>query len=516
MKFKNPIIPGFYPDPSICRVGEDYYLATSSFQFFPGVPLFHSRDLVHWEKIGHCLTRKSQFTRKFTKYGFDIWAPTLRYHKGTFYMITTNYPPGNGNFFVKTNDPRGEWSDAIWVDEGMFDPSLFFDDDGCVYFTRRGPNKKHRYFETGSILQAKIDVTTGKLITGLKKITHETGGFCSTDVEGPHLYKIGKYYYLLTAEGGSRDGHMETTGRSLSPWGPFKSCPHNPILTMRNSASGIRTAGHADLIKDHRKKWWIVFLGTRHREYGYFSNIGRETFLAPVTWTCDGWPLVNNGEPILPEMRADLPPACKFPEKKHFFDFDDSKIDIDFNFLLFPDSACYSFEKRKSCLSLKCSAPNLNDRVSQSFLGIRQKEICASAGTCISFNPAAENEEAGLCLYMRENYHVDIGVVSRKGRKSIILRKRLGSINIADTEAVLSRHSKLVLEIAAGSGAYKFMYGYEKGKLTELGSLESKFISSEMADAWTGTYFAMYATGNGKSTNTYAHFDWFEHKVRLE
>lgn len=270
--FSNPIIPGFYPDPSMCRVGNDYYLVTSTFEYFPGVPLFHSRDLIHWRQIGHCLTRSSQLPLEKAGSSGGIYAPTLRYHNGKFYMVTTNVAVGN--FFVYADDPAGEWSEPVWLEHKGIDPSLFFDDDGKVYFTWTTDNQ---------IWQCEIDINTGATLTKPRPIWSGTGGRYP---EAPHLYKINGTYYLLIAEGGTEYGHMVTLARADSPWGSFESCPHNPILTHRHrGANPIQGTGHADLVEAHDGSWWMVFLAFRTlAHYQNFHHLGRETFLAPVKW----------------------------------------------------------------------------------------------------------------------------------------------------------------------------------------------------------------------------------------
>ena len=224
MKYTNPIIPGFYPDPSICRVGEDYYLVTSSFEYFPGVPIFHSRDLIHWRQIGHCLTTATQLPLAQAGSSKGIFAPTLRYHAGRFYMVTTNVSVGK-HFYVSTDDPAGQWSEPIWIDQSGIDSSLFFDDDGTVYFT---------WTKLNGIYQAEIAIQTGELKHEPQLIWKGTGGRYP---EAPHLYKINGSYYLMIAEGGTEYGHMETIARAESPWGSFQPCPHNPILTHRNQGA---------------------------------------------------------------------------------------------------------------------------------------------------------------------------------------------------------------------------------------------------------------------------------------
>ena len=298
--FTNPIIPGFYPDPSVCRVGEDYYLVTSTFEFFPGVPVFHSRDLVHWEQIGHCLTRPSQLPLQDAEPSGGIYAPTIRYHDGLFYMVTTNVTCG-GNFYVTATDPAGEWSDPIYVDQGGIDPSLFFDDDGKVYFVSNGD---------GCMSLCEIDPATGvKLAPTVKTWTGMGGRY----PEAPHLYKINGMYYMMIAEGGTEYGHMETIARSASPYGPWEPSPRNPILTNRNTTMDmpIQATGHADLVQTQNGDWYAVFLAFRMTQ-GYFHHLGRETYLAPVVWE-DGFPYIGTcpleGDVNLPEAPVPQIPA---------------------------------------------------------------------------------------------------------------------------------------------------------------------------------------------------------------
>lgn len=287
MSYANPVVRGTAPDPSAIRVGEDYYLATSSFDQLPGVTIRHSTDLVTWRIVGHAITRASQYRRDGRPGPMVLFAPTLRHHDGVFYVACTNAVRGEGNFVVSTTDVTGEWSDALWIDEGGFDPSLFRDDDGTWYYTRR--NLEFRSDgNLGPIVQATIDLGTGEL-GELRAIT-PPHGFASNDIEGAHLYRRGEWYYLCSAEGGSWRGHMQTIARSRSPWGPFESGPQNPFLTQRHSvADRVQTLGHADLYDAADGSSWLVALGTRHPRMAQHHNLGRETFLVPVTWV-DGWP----------------------------------------------------------------------------------------------------------------------------------------------------------------------------------------------------------------------------------
>ena len=242
----------------------------------------------------------SQFLADRTAGRVEIYAPTLRHHDGVFYMITTNVCKGGGNFYVTTRDPAGDWSEPIFVDQGFFDPSLFFDDDGKVYYTKRGG------LELTDTVQAEIDIKTGRLLAPLKPITR---GYISEDCEGPHLYKINGMYYLMQAEGGSRYLHMETIGRSKSPWGPFEPSPHNPVVgQLRNWGYPVRGTGHAELLEAHDGSWWLFFLATRHANYNALATIGGETFMLPVTWK-DGWPTTDVRQLSSLDVTADLPPA---------------------------------------------------------------------------------------------------------------------------------------------------------------------------------------------------------------
>ena len=268
MQYTNPIIPGLYPDPSICRVGDDYYLVTSSFEYFPGVPLFHSKDLVNWRQIGHCLTTERQLPLGNAGSSGGIYAPTIRHHDGWFYMVTTNVS-GIGNFLVRSEQPAGPWSDPIPVMQEGIDPSLFFDEDGRVYY---------QFANHSRIYQCEIDISSGSLLTESRLIWKGTGGAYP---EAPHLYKINGLYYLIIAEGGTEYGHMVTIARSDSPYGPYEACPHNPILSHRSLNSSIHATGHADLVQAHDGSWWAVFLGIRPVSYPFRHHLGRELFWRP-------------------------------------------------------------------------------------------------------------------------------------------------------------------------------------------------------------------------------------------
>lgn len=494
--YKNPIIPGFHPDPSICRVGDNYFLVTSSFEYFPGVPLFHSKDLVNWEHIGYCLTRKSQLNLEKVPNSGGIFAPTIRYHDGIFYMITTNINHG-GTFYVKTEDPFFEWSDPVFININGYDPSLFFDDDGKIYLT----------YAMGGIYQCEIDIETGELLTKPKLLWTGTGGKAP---EGPHLYKINGKYYLMISEGGTEYGHMLTIARSDSPWGPFEECYRNPILTHRSIDHPIQCVGHGDLIEAHDGSWWIVCLGVRPISYPPKYNLGRETFLVPVKWDNDGWPIVGNNGRVELEMEGPSFYKGEFKKEKGFFDdFDKEKFKWNWNFRRNPDEKLYSLTEKRSFLILKCGENNLDDVGSLAFIGIRQEDFNCEVRTKIEFDPRNEKEEAGLTVFLSERFHYDIGVQKINDKKLIFLRKTIASLKTEEYFEI-PEEKEIILGVKANQLYYYFYYEI-KGERKELGKGETYLLTIEVGGKFTGNYFGLYATGNGNPTLTSAYFDWFEY-----
>ena len=307
--YYNPILAGFYPDPTIIRVGDDYYVATSSFAYFPGVPIFHSKDLVNWTQIGHILDRPSQLNVDSAGVSRGIFAPALSYHDGTFYMITTLIDRG-GNFYVTAKNPAGPWSDPVWLSaiDGI-DPSFFFDDDGKSYVLNNGPPVGEALYDGHRALWIQqYDFTTKRLVGSRSVLVNGGVDLAKRPIwiEAPHIFKRDGTYYLICAEGGTADQHSEVVFRSKSVTGPYVPYSGNPILTQRHLDAArpfpIETTGHADFVETPSGDWWAVFLGTRN--YGKdLWNTGRETFLLPVTWV-DGWPTILTGQATVPYVHA--------------------------------------------------------------------------------------------------------------------------------------------------------------------------------------------------------------------
>ncbi|MFF3138604.1 glycoside hydrolase family 43 protein [Streptomyces mirabilis] len=530
MEFTNPVIPGFYPDPSICRVGDDYYLVTSSFEYTPGVPVFHSRDLVHWRQIGSCLTRPSQLPLPLNVHSFGIFAPTIRHHDGTFYMITTNVDDkyggsrGTGNFYVSTDDPAGEWSEPIWVEQGGIDPSLFFDDDGRVYLTSSyNPGVNHTDPNTTDpgwgIQQSEIDIATGKLLTEPRVIWSGTGG---SDPEAPHLYKINGRYYLMIAEGGTEYGHMETLARSDTPWGPWETCPHNPILSHRSTFSAIQATGHADLVEAQDGTWWAVCLGIRPHLHSKLHHLGRETFLAPVTWDEDGWPHVGENGRIGLSMEGPNLPEVTWPQPAPRDDFDQAALGHDWNFLRWPRAEDWSLTARPGFLRLTGNSTRLDDGSGVAFVGRRQTDTMCEASTLLDFTPQEDGQEAGLTVWMNQSHHYDLAVTLLGGERRVIVRRRIGSLSavvanepIPDGPITLRVSSAMELGTAAPPfpiPTYTFSYALADDRPRKLATGEARHLASEIAGGCTGAYLALYATTNGAQTSVPADYDWFEYR----
>jgi len=502
--FSNPILPGFYPDPSICRLGEDYYLANSSFAYFPGVPLFHSRDLIHWRQIGHALTRKSQLSldRVDKTFGFldecrnslGIWAPTLRYHDSTFYLVTTNMSHG-GHFVVTARDPEGEWSDPIWLDQPGIDPSPFWDEDGRGYLlSNLWPGRPL------GIVMSEMDFTTGKRLTEIRLIWEGMG---AQSPEGPHLYKRGDFFYLIAAEGGTGPGHLVSLARSTSIWGPYESCPHNPILTHRSLSHPIQYTGHADLIEAHDGSWWMVFLGTRPKGHPATHHLGRETFLAPLEWTDDGWPVVNGGNPVQSVMLA---PGFASEEPV------DASLNrftgFEWNFLRNPDPSRY--EIREAELRLQGTDIPIDEGTrSPVWMGQRQTSFDAEVSVHLRFDPAGPDDHAGLCVYMNESHFYALSITKENGVAKARLHRIVGPLKDTTSVIVLPGDREIGMKITATAQGYAFFV--KSGEWQTVGDAPCCYLSTEVAGGFTGVYFALHAVGD----RAVATFSNWSHTLRL-
>ncbi|MCL2573604.1 MAG: glycoside hydrolase family 43 protein [Defluviitaleaceae bacterium] len=500
MTYKNPIIPGFYPDPSICKKGGDYYLVASTFEFFPGVPIFHSKDLVNWTQIGHCLTRKSQLDLDGIAASKGIYAATIRYnpHNDMFYMVTTNRTKIE-NFFVYAKNPAGEWSDPIRVNMPGIDPSLYFDDDEVAHYIS---NWRDRSVHKAGFLMAPISLETGEFLAEPKPLW---GGIGQNAPEAPHIYKRNGWYYQVIAEGGTEHNHMVTVARSRELYGTYEPCPHNPILTHQNQKGHVfQGTGHADFIEDDNGNWWAVFLGFR-QTHQYFHHLGRETFLAPVDWV-DGWPVINSSKPIQIEMNVDrVNDAQQEPIPAYSTNF--ATWDFNWLYLRNPDEGCYEFTP--SGLYLQGNKHTLSDVKNPAFLGIRQNHLTGYAECDLEFDPTANNDEAGMSVFYKFDAHFDVFITRIDGQNYLCYRKVVGDIFHIETKLPINT-SKVTIKICAAPLVYK-MYAIIDGAEVYLGQGLTRHVSTEAHElGFTGVFYAIYASGNGSKAQSKALFTRFE------
>jgi xylan 1,4-beta-xylosidase len=512
--YNNPILPGFYPDPSICRVGEDYYLVTSTFEYYPGIPVFHSKDLVNWEQLGYALNRPGQLGLDSVRPSGGVYAPTIRYHDGTYYIINTLVGKG-GNFIVTAKDVAGPWSDPYWLKDGPgIDPSLFFDDDGKAYYTGNiRPDTIPSDSKYREIWLNEINLKTMKF-TGERTIILREGALHgANNAEAPHIYKVKGTYYLMIAEGGTGENHAVTIFRSKNIRGPYEGNKKNPILTHRHLGSNypIACTGHADLVETQKGDWWMVLLAVR--PYGGFHfNLGRETFLTPVIWE-DGWPVVSpgNGRVLEQYTVPDLPEHV-YPILSARDNFDKDTLRCEWNFIRTPRTQFYSLTERKNYLRLRLKKETITGWENPSFIGRRQQHINFSASTAIEFMPEKENETAGIVLLQNNDFQFRIEKMLVNGKPTVRLTKRFKGKDVVLGE-IASTNKRFYLKAEASGQSYNFYYAEKENEWNVLKEdVDGRTLSRTNAGGFVGTYIGIYASGNGKESSSHADFDWFEYK----
>ena len=506
-QYINPILSGFYPDPSVCRKGDTYYLVNSSFSFFPGIPIFSSKDLVNWTQMGSVLDRESQLPLAHQGVSGGIFAPAITYNEKnkTFYMITTNI--GRGNFFVKTKDPAKGWSEPIYLRQvNGIDPSFFFDKDGKGYIVNNAePDGGHSYEGERAIHIHQFDVK-GDSIFGSEKEILRSGTHVQKNpiwIEGPHLFRVGNYYYLMCAEGGTGDWHSEVILRSKNPMGPFEEYNGNPILTQRTGLDPDRedivtSTGHADLVQTPKGDWYAVFLGCRPYD-GDNYNTGRETFLLPVTWK-NGWPTILDKGKVVPTVvnKKGLQPIAdnKITGNFSYVDkFKDAKLSNRWLFLRNP-SQFYTLGA--DGLTINPLPVKISERESPSAIFCRQQHLDFTAQTTVMFSPKSDKDLAGFTLLQNENFNFLFGKTIIGGKPAIILTRTeknnvtIGSVMLTDSEASQSINLKIT-----GKGRY-YDFEYSVGNSNEWHTLargvDAGNLSTHQSGGFIGVMIGLYAT----------------------
>lgn len=515
---KNPILAGFYPDPSACRVGGDFYLVNSSFAYFPGLPVWHSRDLAHWEQIGNALDRASQLPLDGAGTSRGLFAPTIRHHAGRFYVVCTNVDNG-GNFVVTAEDPAGPWSEPAWLSgAGGIDPSLFFDEkdeggDGRAWYvgTRPAPEGE-RYSGNWEVWVQEFDPEGLRLVGDSFGIWRGALRECIWP-EGPHVYRKDGRYYLFAAEGGTGRQHAVSVARSDSVTGPWVGNPSNPLITHRHLGKDypLVNVGHGDLVSDPEGGWWLIHLASRVLDG--CSNMGRETFIVPIAWE-DGWPVASPGSGIVrdeypapPLPRFDIDPvfACET--------FGGAKLGHHWMGLRGPIDG-YASLKAGGGLRLRLLPGSLRESKAVSYLCRRQVDWAYSVRTAMRFEPAAEGEAAGIALYQNEDFQYRLELTRSGGKKAV----RLSLASGPGPDRVIAEEAfegdRIELAAIARGQELSFGFGTSVDGLRFIATgLDGRLLSTERAGGFVGTTLGMFATSNGRASAACADFEWFEYRA---
>ena len=516
----NPVIPGFNPDPSVCRVGDDFYLVTSTFEYFPGVPVYHSKDLVNWKMIGHVIHRPEQMDYSNVSSTAGIYAPTIRYHNGTFYLITTmvggiksDEVAKTGNFIMTAKDPAGPWSEPHWIENAPgIDPSLFFDDDDKVYYCGNRHAEVEEYRAQRDIWIQEIDLETFELKgeIGLLKSkpffeSNIIGG--AVAFEAPHLYKKDGTYYLLIAHGGTGMGHAVSIWKSKKPTGPWEMNPDNPILTHRGySQSGINATGHADIFQTKDGQWYTVFLAVRSNDQK--NNVmGRETFLAKVDWS-GVWPVINPGrDTARTEFTFPAPELFKGEQKSPNFydDFNCDELNLNWTFIRNPKHQWWHLDTNLGFIEMELQPEVIENYAHPAFLGIRIVDMKVSCETSLNFSPNEENECAGMAILRghKPSWSLVKEKVGDELKASVYYTDSLlGQVN-------LKTNSKLDMKIELDHFQLKFLIKEPQDKWITICRADGSEMGFPPAGRFTGGFAGLYVTSNGRKVHNSAFFDHY-------
>lgn len=530
LTYTNPILPGSYPDPSICRSGDTYYLVNSSFEYFPGLPIHKSTDLVNWELIGYGLHREEQANGIVNLVDVNsnggIHAPSIRYQNGLFYIITTNvyyHEEENTtdfvNFIITAEDPAGPWSDPH-VLEGApgIDPDIFFDDDGSIWYVGTHSPENPSFPGEGEIWLQEIDADNWSL-KGERHFLWR-GACGGVWAEGPHLYKRNGWYYLMIAEGGTSFNHAVMIAISDSITGPYIPNDRNPILTSRHLSydNWVHSVGHADLFELADGRWYMVALGIRgDEERG--SNMGRETHLLPVEWETEpfewkdrryDWPVVapQTGKP---ERTFSSPLGTPSQPNSVFVDdFDTEELGPEWNFRRVPLQESYSMQDNRGHLRLYNIPDTIRERGRASLLGFRQTESDFMYKSKMRFNPKRNESEAGICIIQKDNNYISYTVVKKSSKYVLRLKVQVPDSDPRKTEQALPPEydGDITLQVVAKEHTYSYYYALNGEDLIAFTQTPANLILSK---GYTGTYLSLYATGNGLPNKDYADFDWVKY-----
>lgn len=512
-EFYNPILQGCYPDPSFTRKGDDYYLVCSSFAMFPGVPIFHSNDLVNWKQIGHVLDRTSQLKVEDCGISAGVYAPQIIYNpfNDTFYMITTQFSGGFGNIVVKTKDPLQGWSDPYKLNFNGIDPSLFFDDNGKAYVIHNdAPDKGKELYNGHRVIKIwEYDLEKDQVIPGTDLIIVDGGVDISYKpiwIEAPHIYKKNNLYYLMCAEGGTGDWHSEVVFVSDKAKGPYKPAPGNPILTQRyfpkDRANKVDWAGHADIAKVQDDQYYGVFLAIRPNVKDRV-NIGRETFMLPVDWS-GKFPVFENGlVPLSPKLKMPQGVAENKAGKEGFFpngnftfteNFTSEKLDYRWIGLRGPRENFITIVK-KGGLQINPFQTTIKEVKPTSTLFMRQQHNDFSFSVMLDYKPATEKDLAGIVCLQSEKFNYVFGITKKANEYFLVLQRTEKGQSKIVAQTPVDLKNPIQLKVEAEGADYKFSYSIAGTDYVNLGGpVSGDILSTNVAGGFTGNLIGLYAT----------------------
>lgn len=507
--YQNPVQRGFFPDPSVIRVGEDYYMVNSTFQYFPAIPVSHSKDMVHWHIIGHAVTNPDYLDLQNIKDSHGIWAPDISYHNGKFIIMATlrlNADGARGNnvmrrqLVVTSDKPEGPYSKPSWLEVDSIDPSHFVDDDG-----------KHYMVISPGINLVPLSDDCTKVTGDTIPVWPGTGERCS---EGPHLMKHGDYYYAIVAEGGTGYGHGINVGRSKELKGPYTSSPYNPVMRQFDPDALIQRTGHGKLVQTQDGHWWVYYLMGRANQ-GHYTTIGRETGMDPVTWLEDGWFTVNDRKGPSPQQTAPLLPPYEF-EKWTRDDFDSEELNLNWEFVRNPARGSYSLTERPGYFRIWTGDGQLWEIRAKNTLLRREQELRYTASTKLDFYPSRDGEQAGLTCYYSTATYARFSLCCEGGRKlQLVINRNHGEELIASVDEV--KNQSVYLKVEVDKLTRSFYYSYDGKDWKPAGVLENCFYLCDEGvpddrKRHTGTLVGIYANNGGCGTRIPADFDYFEYR----
>lgn len=525
-KIHNPVIPGFNPDPCIVRVGTDYYIVTSTFEWFPGIPIYHSKDLQNWKQLGHVLTRKSQLDLTGTSDSNGIFAPSITYHEGKFYVMYTivregvNWSmKGYPNYVVTSTNPEGEWSEPVLVNTLGFDPSLFIDDDGKAYVAVRIFDHRTGKISSPGIGIHEIDLNSFEPIGDMKFVY---SGWNEKSAEGPKLLKKNGYYYLFTAEGGTGYGHYEAVAKSQSVWGPYERAPQIFYSAVENPEIPIQKAGHGTVFETPAGEWYTTHLGSRPLSERGNCPLGRETFIQKVEWSNDGWPMLY-GQSTKPEMTITAPDGMNVRRYENLIekdDFNDETLNIKYQVLReIPESDWISLDKNKGYLSLR-GRHAIGTLYGQSMVAQRITSYNQEFETCFEFTPTNFRHAAGLTCYYDSKHYYALGLTYDEEQQSIALE--LTEVDkqykeLLDKRIVVSNDfKKIYMKMVVKQNILQFYYSLDGTQWEKAGNnCDFSKISDDYTGGFTGAMAGIFCQ-DLMYANQWANFDYFEKRTIKE